>query len=141
MKNNLAKYDNDEFLWSNWLRNFFELPFINNSNVLKTNIRKEGNNYVYEIDVPGYDKDDVHVNYEEGYIIVDARTSNTIKNNSSQEGYIRQERYSGSCSRSFYIGDIDENKISAKYNNGVLCIRFPIQENEQKSKIKQINIE
>lgn len=138
MKNTPVKYGSEEFLSKNFLKNFFDLPIINSSNILKTNIRKEGNNYIYEVDVPGYSKSDISVNYEDGYLIVEAKT-NSSTNESTQE-YIHQERYSGTCSRSYYIGDIDETKITAKYDNGILCIMVPDEEKNQKYKTTNINI-
>jgi len=141
MKNSLTKYGNDDFFGSNWLKSFFDLPLVNTSNILKTNIRKEGDNYIYEIDVPGYNKEDVNVSYDDGYLIVEARTTSESKKNYSNETYIRQERYTGTCSRSFYVGEIDENKISAKYHNGILCVSIPDEKSNQKTKIKNINIE
>lgn len=141
MNNKLTKYDSDDFFSRSWLRNFLDLPIINSSNVLKTNIRKEGNNYIYEVDVPGYNKENVSVNYEDGYLVIEAKSNKEYASNTSSNSYVRQERYSGSCSRSFYIGEIDENKIEARYNNGILNITFPDESNNQKNKIKQINIQ
>ena len=141
MNNKLTRYENDDFFSGRWLKNFFDLPIINSSNILKTNIRKDGSNYIYEIDVPGYDKESVSVNYEDGYLIVEAKSNKEYSSGSSSNSYIRQERYSGSCSRSFYIGEIDENKIIAKYHNGVLCVTFPDEEKNTKTSIKKINIQ
>ena len=50
MNNKIAKYDSDDFFSGNWLKNFFDLPIVTRSNVLKTNIRKEKDNYIYEVD-------------------------------------------------------------------------------------------
>ena len=140
MNNKLTKYDSDDFFNGSWLKNFFDLPVLNSSNVLKTNISKSGDNYIYEVDVPGYSKEDVSVSYNDGYLIVEAK-SNKYSSSSSNESYIRQERYSGTCSRSYYIGDVDENKIKAKYNNGILTVSFPDEEKEEKYKKKMINID
>lgn len=140
MNNKITRYDNDNFFSGNWIKNFFDLPIINNSNILKTNIRKEGSNYIYEIDVPGYSKEDISVDYDDGYLIIGAKTSRSTNNNYSNDTYVRQERYTGTCSRSYYIGEIDESKISAKYNNGILSITIPDSEKEQKHKSKTINI-
>ena len=139
MKNSVSKYNSDDVFSSNWLKNFFDLPIINHSNILKTNIKKEGNSYVYEIDVPGFNKEDVKVNYEDGYLVVDASSSSY--NNSSSDSYIRQERYVGSCSRSYYIGEVDESKISARYVNGVLLVTIPDEEKDKNYKTKNINIQ
>lgn len=141
MNNKLTRYDNGDLFSGSWLKSFFDLPIINNSNILKTNIRKEGNNYIYEIDVPGYNREDVSVSYEDGYLVVEVKSSKEYSSTSSSNSYVRQERYSGSCSRSYYIGEIDENKITAKYHNGILCVTFPDEGNHQKSKITKINIQ
>lgn len=141
MKNSLTRYDNDDFFGSSWLKSFFDLPIINSSNILKTNIRKEEGNYVYEVDVPGYNKEDINISYEDGYLIVEAKQNKELKERQPNSSYIRQERYSGSCSRSFYVGEIDENKIIAKYQNGILSVSFPEEINSQKNKIKRISIE
>lgn len=140
MNNKLTRYSSDDLFGSNWLKSFFDLPIINSSNVLKTNIRKEGNTYIYEIDVPGYNKEDVSVSYDDGYLVVEAKTNKEYSSGSSNS-YVRQERYSGSCSRSYYVGEIDENKVTAKYNNGVLSVSFVDEGNNTKTKIKQINIQ
>ena len=141
MNNKLTRYDSDDFFGSSWLKNFFDLPIINSSNILKTNIRKEGGNYIYEIDVPGYSKENVSISYEDGYLVVEVKSSKETANNYSSNSYVRQERYSRSCSRSFYIGEIDENKIEAKYHNGVLSVSFPDEEKNHQNKVKQISIQ
>ena len=140
MNNKITRYESDDFFSGGWLKNFFDLPLLNSSNVLKTNIKKEGSNYIYEIDVPGYNKDDVSISYEDGYLVVEAKLSKEYYTGSSNS-YIRQERYSGGCSRSYYIGEIDENKITAKYHNGVLSVSFPDETNSQKNKTKKIDIQ
>lgn len=140
MNNKLIKYGSEDLFNSNWLKSFFDLPIVTTNNVLKTNISKVGDKYVYEIDIPGYNKEDVTVSYEEGYLIVEAKNNKTSSYGTA-ESYIRQERYTGTCSRSYYIGEIDENKIEAKYNNGILIISFKGEEKEQKYKTKKINIQ
>lgn len=141
MNNKLTRYDSDDFFSGNWLKNFFDLPALNSSNILKTNIRKEGNNYVYEIDIPGYSKEDVNVSYENGYLIVEAKTKRSSNSENTSSGYIRQERYTGTCSRSYYVGEVEESKISAKYYNGILSISVPSEEKEKNNKIRTINID
>ena len=73
-------------------------------NLMKTDVRETENSYELDIDLPGFKKDE-----------------------SDKEGkYIRQERYAGSCSRSFYVGtDIDPTQVTAKFENGILCISVP----------------
>ena len=139
MNNKLTRYNDDDLFSGSWLKTFFDLPFLNNSNVLKTNIRKEGNTYFYDVAIPGYSKDDVSINYENGYLIVEAKVSE--EHNNSNNKYVRQERYFGSCSRSFYIGEVDEKQIKAKYDNGVVSISFKEESINKETKIKTIEIE
>lgn len=141
MNNKLTRYDSDDFFSGNWLKNFFDLPVLSSSNILKTNIRKEGNNYVYEIDIPGYSKEDVSISYENGYLVVEAKTKKSVNNEHLSAGYIRQERYTGTCSRSYYVGEVEESKITARYVNGVLSVSVPDEEKEKKSHTKTITIE
>lgn len=141
MNNKLTRYENDDFFSGNWLKNFFDLPSLSGSNILKTNIRKEGNNYVYEIDIPGYSKEDVKVSYENGYLIVEAKTKRSSNSDNVNSNYIRQERYTGTCSRSYYVGEVEESEISAKYFNGILSVNVPVEEKEKNNKIKTIDIE
>ena len=139
MKNSVSKYNGEDYFGSNWLKSFFDLPMLSSSNVLKTNIKKEGENYVYEVDIPGFTKEDVNVSYEDGYLIVEVSSKHDYS--SSKDSYVRQERYVGSCSRSYYVGEIDESKIMAKYHNGILCITVPDEEKDKKYKSTTINIQ
>ena len=100
----------------------------------------EGNDQT-ESKVEDNNKEDVSVIYEDGYLVVEAKVSSEETHGITSNSYVRQERYSGSCSRSFYIGEIDESKITAKCHNGVLKVTFPDEENEKKTKIKKINIQ
>ena len=92
-----------------------------NNSLLKSDVYEDNNNYIIEIDIPGYNKENVSIDYENGYIIVSTVRTNTI----SDESYIRREKYYGEYKRSFYVGEIDENSISATFYNGVLKIIFP----------------
>lgn len=138
MKDNITKYENEGFLSKTFLKNFFDLPIINSSNILKTNIRKEGNTYIYEVDIPGYSKENINVSYEDGYLIVEAKSNTT--NSETNKSYIHQERYSGTCSRSYYIGEVEESKIFAKYSNGILSVSVPDEDTNKKYKTTNIHI-
>ena len=138
MNNKITRYDSDDFFSGNWLKNFFDLPIVSNSSILKTNIKQVGDNYVYEIDIPGFEKENVSINYEDGYLIVEAK--NARENSSKNDNYISQERYIGSCSRSYYVGNVVEKDIKANFNNGLLTVRVP-KEKESKNQKAKIEIE
>ena len=96
------------------------------NNLMKTDIKEMKDGYELEIDLPGFKKDEVTAELKDGYLTVSAET-NTKKDEKAEDGkYIRRERYSGSCSRSFYVGeDVTEEDIKAKFEDGILKISVP----------------
>ena len=110
---------------------FFDDPFFKEERqlhpmpMMKTDIRETENNYIIDVDLPGFKKEDIKVNIEEGYLNISASTSSS-ENEEEKGNYIRRERYSGECTRRFYIGeDIEDNEVSARFDNGILCIEIP----------------
>ena len=91
---------------------------------MKTDIREEKKEYIMEIDLPGLTKDEITINYENGYITIRAIKSIEFK----ADNYIRRERLYGEVKRSFYIGEKKESDIKANYQNGILTISFPKEE-------------
>ena len=113
-------------------------------NLMKTDVKEEEDAYSIAIDLPGFDKDNVQAHLEDGYLTVTANKSSEQdeKNEKDQKGrYIRQERYSGSCSRSFYVGDIRPDEVKCSYESGVLRIRIPTRDMQLPEGRKQIAIE
>ncbi len=103
------------------------------SQLMKTDVKEGEKEYELDINLPGYKKEDIHVELNSGYVTIQASTSqsNDVKDESTGN-YIRWERYSGSCSRSFYVGDeIREEDIRARYENGVLSLTVPKREAKQ----------
>ena len=100
-------------------------------NLMKTDVRETENSYELDVDLPGFKKEDVNVELKNGYLTI-ATSKSLDKDEKDQKGrYIRQERYAGSCSRSFYVGDIRPEDIKAKYEAGVLRLSVP-KENTRK---------
>ena len=94
-------------------------------NLMKTDVKDVNDHYEVAVDLPGFQKDEVNVELENGYLTISA-AKGLDKNQKDDEGhYIRQERYSGSCSRSFYVGDIQPEDIHAKYEDGILKLTLP----------------
>ena len=98
-------------------------------NLLKTDIKETKEGYELVMDVPGFKKDEVKVALKDGYLTVSAET-NTKKDEKAEDGkYIRRERYSGSCSRSFYVGeDVQQEDIKAEFKHGILKLFVPKKE-------------
>ena len=94
-------------------------------NLMKTDVKDVNDHYEVAVDLPGFQKDEVNVELENGYLTISA-AKGLDKDQKDDEGhYIRQERYSGSCSRNFYVGDIQPEDIHAKYEDGILKLTLP----------------
>lgn len=106
---------------------------------MKTDIKENDKGYTFEIDLPGIDKQNINVSLKEGYLTIQAKVEDKHEEN-SQEKYIRKERFSGVSTRSYYVGDVDEKTISAKYADGVLKLFVP-KEVPQAEKEHHIAIE
>ena len=107
----------------------FERSFFGNSNAtlpdFRTDIKDNGDSFVLESELPGFHKEDIHLDVKDGILTISAehKTSNDEKDDKGN--YIRRERRYGSFQRSFDISGIDENGITAAYNNGVLELTLP----------------
>ena len=93
-----------------------------NKEYMKTDIYEKDNKYYLEIDLPGIKKENIKINYENGYLTISAE-KNILS--SGPNTYIRRERFYGEIKRSFYIGIKKESELKAKYIDGILTITFP----------------
>ena len=94
-------------------------------NLMKTDVRETENTYEVDIDLPGFKKDEIDVDLKDGYLTISA-AKGLDKDEEDKEGrYIRRERYAGTCSRSFYVGDVRPEDVQCKYEFGVLHLRIP----------------
>ena len=102
------------------------------SKMMKTDIREDKDNYVIDIDLPGFDKKNIKIDITDGYLTINAKVNN--EDNETKKGkYIRKERYYGECSRSFYIGDeVKPENVKANFKNGILTLEVPKIENKGK---------
>ena len=96
------------------------------SHLMKTDIRETDSFYKFSIDLPGFKKEDVSAELKDGYLTVTAVKSHQDEEKNEEGKLIRQERYSGNVSRSFYVGEnLEEKDIHAKFENGTLTLTFP----------------
>lgn len=111
-------------------------------NLMKTDVKETDNGYEVDIDLPGFKKDEINVQLENGYLTVGASKS-LDKDQKDEDGrYIRRERYAGSCTRSFYVGEnVTKQDIHAKYEDGILRLSVPKQAAAQVEQNKYIAIE
>ena len=114
----------------------------NRNHMMKTDIRETNTGYEMAIDLPGFKKDEININLENGYLTINA-AKGLDKNEKDQNGkYIRQERYASSMTRSFYVGEgITERDIHAKYEDGTLRLELPKQEKQMIEDRHRIMIE
>lgn len=112
------------------------------SHVMKTDVHEHEGGYEVDIDLPGFKKDEIHLDLENGYLSVSASKQLDKEEKNKKGKLIRQERYSGSMQRSFYVGEnITEEDIKAKYEDGVLKLSVPKKEAKKIPEKKTIAIE
>lgn len=115
--------------------------FKEKNNLMKTDIKETEDSYILDIDLPGYKKEDIKVDITDGYLTINAKTSNE-KEEKDKGKFVRRERFMGEASRSFYVGeDIKEEEIKASFKNGILNLEIPkVTPEEKKSQKKYIEI-
>ena len=101
------------------------------SQLMKTDVKEHDDGYEVDIDLPGFKKDEIHLDLQNGYLIV-AASKGLDKDKQDKKGrIIRQERYAGSMQRSFYVGDaVSNDEVKAKFEDGVLKLMIPKNENK-----------
>ena len=110
-------------------------------NLMKTDVRELDNGYELDMDLPGFKKDEVHVDVKDGYLTVSA-AKGLDKDEKKAGKYIRQERYAGQCSRSFYVGEgVEPKDVSAKFEDGILKISLPKAEQKKLPTATSVSIE
>lgn len=102
---------------------------------MKTNIVESEDKYTLEVELPGYSKEDMSISLDDGYLSISA-TKKSEKEDSNT--YVLKERYEGTISRTYYVGDIDKETIEASYVDGMLKVELPKNKKEETKKI--INI-
>ena len=112
------------------------------SHEMKTDVRETDSGYEVDIDLPGFKKDEINIQLDNGYLTISA-AKGLDKDEQDKEGkYIRKERYAGSMSRSFYVGNaITQDDIKAKYESGILRLSVPKKAAEEIESAKRIAIE
>ena len=115
---------------------FNRMPKINS---MKCDIYESNGNYNIEMDIPGYNKEDIKIECEDGLLTITAEKNNEINESDESKKYIRRERTYGKVSRSFNFSDIDENEINAEFSNGSLKIVVPKSKKVESKKVIEIN--
>lgn len=133
----------DDFMDDAFERNFFggrnPLYGKHSKNLMKTDVKETETGYELDIDLPGFKKDEISAHLEDGYLTVSAAKG---VDKDEKDRYIRRERYSGSMTRSFYVGNaVTEEDIKAKYEDGILSLSIPKKDPKAVEAKKYIAIE
>lgn len=144
-----------ESLFDEWMDDFekdFEKNFLpaqkqlygkHAKNMMKTDVRETDDSYEVDIDLPGFKKDEVNVQLDEGYLTISAAKGLDKDEKDKKSGkYIRRERYAGSMSRSFYVGDaITQEDVHARFDSGILRLTIPKKDVKKLEQSNYIAIE
>ena len=111
-------------------------------NMMKTDVRETENSYELDIDLPGFKKDEINVQLDNGYLNISAAKGLDKDEEKKNSKYIRRERYAGAMSRTFYVGDnLTQQDIKAKFEDGILKISVPKKDVQQVAQNNHIAIE
>lgn len=98
----------------------------NRASLMKTDVREKDGNYLLEMDLPGFTKDDVRAQLHDGYLTIQAEKKTSSDKKDENGKYVFRERRTGSCSRTFYVGEhVTQEDIKASFENGTLKLTFP----------------
>ena len=119
----------------------FGAPTFSGSGLMKTDIREKDGMYLMDIDLPGFKKEDIKISLYNGNLTVTAEHTKSDEEKNAEGRIIRQERYMGSCSRSWYVGDaIKESDIKAVFADGILTVEVPTEKKKEAEEKKYISI-
>ena len=140
-----------ENLFDDWMDFPFDREFWGNrnplygknaKNIMKTDIREHDTGYELDIDLPGFKKDEINVELENGYLTISAAKGLDKDEQDKKGKYIRKERYAGAAQRSFYVGDaVTQEDIKAKFEDGILRLSIPKKDAQAVERKKSIAIE
>lgn len=121
----------------------FKDPFFNRMEtknvMMKTDIKEEDGAYLMEIDLPGFSKDEINAELENGYMTITAHRNESNDRKDENGNYIHRERYTGSCSRTFYVGEgVREEDVKASFKDGILHLSIPKEEPKKLEEKKKL---
>ncbi len=134
----------DDFMkdpWDEWDKPHFTLQPVKHGAYMSTDVRETETGYELDIELPGYKKEDVKAELKDGYLTISASTTASNDEKDTNGKYIRRERYTGSCSRSFFVGkNVEPEDITAKFEDGILKVGVPKVEQKKIEEKKTISI-
>ena len=126
--NNAVSNGGDYFdqFFNNFFDDDFMMPGYMNGNPFKVDLKESNDAYIIEADLPGVEKGNIDISYDNNYLTISAKRDDTVEEN--KNNYVRRERRCGELRRSFYVDNVEEDKIDASFENGVLKINLPKKE-------------
>ena len=121
-----------KFYLDDFFDDFSPISKMSKMDFMKCDVYEKGGEVHIEMDIPGYSKEDISINVDEGILTIEA-SHDDVKED-EEKNYYRKERVTGSFKRQFTVGSIEEDKIKAKFNNGVLTVSFPKEEKKETKK-------
>lgn len=110
--------------------------------LMRTDVRKKDGYYMLDVELPGYKKEDIKISLFNGNLTISAEHHETEEEKDNKGAVVRQERYYGNCSRTFYVGDaVRQTDVHAAYNNGILTVTVPTAEKKEAEEKKFIDIQ
>ena len=119
----------------------FRSPVFDLEPAMKTDISEKDGKYLMKTDLPGFSKEDIKVSLKNGTLTIHAQHDLNKDTKDKKGRLIRQERYSGSCQRTFYVGDIKSEDVKCKYEAGVLTVNLPKYEQKKLASASTIAID
>jgi HSP20 family molecular chaperone IbpA len=124
--NGMDSLFDDFFDFDRFDRNFGKNFGYANNQLMNTDVKETDNEYQLEMELPGFNKEDLHAELSDGYLMISAEHKESKDDKDEKGKYIRRERSFGKCQRSFYIGeDVKQEDIKASFENGILTLKVP----------------
>ena len=131
--------DSFDQMFDNAFKNFWSNNELATFDAFKTDVIDQGDNYLLQAELPGFDKSDINIDLKDNLLTISA-SHKEEKDEEDKNKYIRKERYYSSYSRSFRVNDVEAGDIDASYNNGILEVKFPKKELAAKEEIQKIEV-
>jgi HSP20 family molecular chaperone IbpA len=137
----MRNYPERKDLFDTMFDDVFASPLLRNDTLMKTDIRKKDGSYVLDIEMPGFNKEDITISLYNGNLTIRAQHTAANEEKDSKGTLVRQERYSGACERTWYVGTaIRDTDVKASYENGILQVTVPTPEKKEAEEKKFIDI-
>ena len=138
MKYGLMRHND---LFDDMFDNMFRAPAMSPNALMKTDVHEKDGKYILDVEIPGYKKEDVQISLYNGTLSITATKNDNNEEKDAKGRVVRQERYSGTCSRSFYVGEgIKDTDVKASFENGILKIEIPTEQKKEEEEKRFIEI-